>query len=64
MAQANPIEIQKYLKGTNYPASKQDLVSHAKEQGADDDTISVLEKLSEDQYETPADVSKAVGEVE
>ena len=64
MAQANPIQIQKYLKGISYPTSQQDLVKHALEQGADQDVISVLEQLPNGQYETPADVSKVIGNVE
>ncbi|MGF1478080.1 MAG: DUF2795 domain-containing protein [Cyanophyceae cyanobacterium] len=64
MAKANPIEMQKYLKGMDYPASQQDLVDHAKKNGADDDTVSVLEQLPDKHYETAADVSKAVGQVE
>jgi len=64
MAKVNPIQLQKHLKGVDYPASKQDLVKHAKQQGADKDALSVLEQLPDEQYETPADVSKAVGEIE
>jgi hypothetical protein len=60
----NPIEIQKHLKGMDYPADKQDLVEHAREQGAPEDILSTLEALPEQQYETPTDVTKAVGEME
>ncbi len=63
MAKVNPIQLQKHLKGMDYPASKEDLLQHAKKQGADDNVCSVLEQLPEDEYETPADVSKAVGEI-
>ncbi|HEY9661577.1 MAG TPA: DUF2795 domain-containing protein [Allocoleopsis sp.] len=61
MAKVNPIQLQKHLKGMDYPASKEDLLQHAKKHGADDNVCSVLEQLPEDEYETPADVSKAVG---
>ena len=64
MAKANPIEIQKYLKGMNYPAGKPDVVKHAQDNGADDDTISMLEQLPDQQYETAADVSKEIGNLE
>jgi len=63
MAKVNPIQLQKHLKGMDYPASKQDIVDYAKQQGADDNAIAVLEQLPEEEYETPTDVSKAVGEV-
>lgn len=61
MATANPIEVQKYLKGVDYPAFRNDLVAHAEEQGADDEVLDLLEQIPDDEYETPADVSKAVG---
>ncbi len=64
MATVNPIQIQKFLKGMDYPASKQDLIRHAEQQGADANVCQALERLPDDQYETPADVSKAVGKLE
>lgn len=64
MARVNPIQVQKHLKGMDYPANKEDLIKHAKEHGADDNLQSLLEELPEDKYETPADVSKAIGQIE
>jgi hypothetical protein len=64
MAKANPIEIQKHLKGIDYPASKEEIIQHAEENGIDDDLRSLLEELPEDEYETPTDVSKAIGQIE
>ncbi|MEB3210475.1 MAG: DUF2795 domain-containing protein [Leptolyngbyaceae bacterium] len=64
MATANPIEIQKYLKGVDYPASRDDLVSHAEEQGANNKLLKLLEQIPADEYETPAEVSKAIGNLE
>lgn len=64
MAKVNPIQLQKHLKGVDYPASKQDLINHAKQQRADENALSALEQLPDEQYETPTDVSKAIGEAE
>jgi hypothetical protein len=64
MAKVNPIQIQKHLKGMDYPATKEELLEHAKQNGADRDAQSVLEQLPEDEYETPAEVSKAIGQLE
>jgi len=65
MAKVNPIQVQKYLKGIDYPASKNDLIKCAEEHGADDNVRSTLEQLPDkEQFETPADVSKAIGEIE
>lgn len=64
MAKANPIQLQKHLKGLTYPTNKEDLIQHAKKHGADNNAISVFEQMPEDEYETPADVSKAIGEID
>lgn len=64
MAKVNPIQLQKHLKGVDYPASKEDLIKHAKQQGADENALSALEQIPDEQYETPTDVSKAIGDTE
>lgn len=64
MAKANPVQVQKDLKGVDYPVSKQELLEHAKHQGADENVCATLEQLPEQQYGTPAEVSKAIGELE
>ncbi len=61
MVKVNPIQLQKHLKGMDYPASKQELIEHAKKQGADEDALSALEELPEQEYEAPTDVNKALG---
>ncbi|HEY0530106.1 MAG TPA: DUF2795 domain-containing protein [Actinoplanes sp.] len=57
----NPIQLQKYLGGVDYPTDKQTLVKTAKDQGADDDVIQTLESLPFDRYNSPNDVSEAFG---
>lgn len=64
MASINPIQLQKHLKGMDYPASKDELLQQAQKNGADKNAIAVLERLPDEEYETPAEVSKAVGELE
>jgi len=63
MAHVNPIQIQKYLKGVDYPASKATLLQNAKEQGADEQVCASLEQLPEQDFQTPADVSQAFGQM-
>lgn len=63
MAKVNPIQLQKDLKGVDYPVSKQDLINHAKKHGADENVKSVLEQLPDQEYDNPTSVSKAVGEL-
>ena len=59
---ANPdfIEVQKYLSGVDYPAGKQELVDHAREQGAGDDGVQALGSIPDREYDGPNAVSEAV----
>lgn len=60
MAHVNPVQIQKYLKGVDYPANKQTLIENAKKLGADDNVRESLEKLPDQEYDAPVDVSQAL----
>lgn len=64
MAAVNPIQVQKFLAGMHYPAKKDELVKHAKTKGADDKIMQTLEQLPGESFQTPADVSKAIGQIE
>ena len=64
MAKANPIQVQKYLSGMDYPADRDEIIDHAKDQGADNDIVQILQQLPEQDYKTAADVSKAIGQIE
>ncbi|USX55984.1 DUF2795 domain-containing protein [Lentzea sp. HUAS12] len=63
MSDQNPIEVQKYLSGVDYPVTRRQLVEKARENGASDDIVSALEKLPDREYNGPnavsAEVSKA-----
>lgn len=63
MATINPIQLQKYLKGMDYPARKADLIKRAEQNGADDQVRSTLEQLPDQEFDSAADVSKAVGQI-
>jgi hypothetical protein len=56
------VDVQKALKGASYPAEKADLLETAKSNGADEDVLNAIEALPEQQYGSPAEVSKGVGE--
>jgi len=64
MAYANPAEVERYLKGVNYPAKKQDLIKHAQQQGANQDVIEVLKEMHDQNFNSPVEVNKAVGEID
>ena len=54
----SPIDIQKALKGMDYPATKQQILEHAK--GSDKDVLEALQKIDDREYEGPSGVSAAV----
>ncbi|MDN7026040.1 DUF2795 domain-containing protein [Methanoculleus sp. FWC-SCC1] len=56
-------EVQKFLKGMDYPAGKQDVISQAKKNKAPDDVIDVLNRMQDRQFTSAADLSKALGDV-
>ena len=60
----SPVAIAKALKGTNFPAGRQDLEQQARQNGADGETMKVLSQLPDRQYKNMAEVEKGVGEVE
>ncbi len=60
MANVNPIQVQKALGGMDYPAGKQELVEHARQQGADEEVISALEKIPDREYDGPSGVQKEI----
>ena len=64
MAKVNPIQLQKYLKGMNYPARKADLIKRAEQNGADEQIRSTLEQLPDQEFNSAADVSKAIGAID
>ncbi|MFC0680993.1 DUF2795 domain-containing protein [Lysobacter korlensis] len=60
MADVNPIELQKHLGGVDYPASRDDLVRKAEENGAADDVLAALRGIPDREYDAPTDVTKTV----
>lgn len=58
---ANPIEVQKFLDGVGYPAQTRELVEEARRQGANERVRATLERLPDERFETPTEVSEAIG---
>lgn len=63
MPTVNPIQIQKFLGGMDYPAHKDEVVEYARSKGADENIMQTLEQLPEEDFEAPAGVSKAIGQI-
>lgn len=55
----NPIQLQKFLSGIDYPTDKKTLLDRAKKNGADDNIIKTLQGLKTDKFNSPNDVSEA-----
>ena len=60
---ANPVTIQKYLRGIEYPCSKDELIEKAQEEGAEDDVIETLSAMPDEIFESPADIAQSIGKI-
>lgn len=56
-------DLQVYLKGMDYPAGREDLITHAQKNGAPGSVITTLEEFSDRTYRSAADVSTEFGKV-
>ncbi|MCW2719568.1 MAG: hypothetical protein QOG20_366 [Pseudonocardiales bacterium] len=59
----NPVQLQKFLRGVDYPARKEDLVRHAEQQGADEEVLDTLRRIPDREYDGPNAVSAAAADV-
>ncbi|MEV6793887.1 DUF2795 domain-containing protein [Streptomyces sp. NPDC051320] len=60
MADINPIDLQKALKGAEYPTDRKHLAEVAKENGADNTLVDKLSSAGTDRFDGPNDVQKAI----
>ena len=56
-------EIQSYLGGVDYPMNRQQLIDHARNQGAPKEVIDLLSKMEDKQFHDPTDVSHSIGKL-
>jgi hypothetical protein len=54
------VEVGRFLKGMSFPSNKDSLMRKARENGAPDDVMDLLNNLPDKDCHTPIDVSKAV----
>ncbi|HEX4208445.1 MAG TPA: DUF2795 domain-containing protein [Ktedonobacteraceae bacterium] len=57
----SPAEVEKFLKGVDYPAKKDDLVKYVKQETQQ--VCDILQKLPPETFNKPTDVAKAIGEI-
>jgi hypothetical protein len=57
---ASRAAVENYLKGIDFPANKKKLMQQARDNDAPEDVMHTIERLPEQQYNSPIDVSKAI----
>jgi hypothetical protein len=60
MPKVNPLKAQKYLQQIDYPVNKEQLITHAQQQGADEEVISALSKFTNKTFFSPAEVTQTL----
>jgi hypothetical protein len=58
----SPSNVQSYLAGVDYPATKDDLLKAAKQNGAPADIVKIIKGFERDDFGGPQEVMKAYGE--
>jgi Protein of unknown function (DUF2795) len=58
----SPSNLAYYLSGIDFPCRKDDLIQHAKNNGAEAEVLQMLQELPEKEYGTMADVMRGYGE--
>lgn len=64
MDKPNPIEIQKFLEGIDFPATKDDIIETAQNNDAGQEIFDLLEKLPEKEYQSLIEISQEIGSME
>lgn len=59
----SPAQVESYLKGIKFPASKQEIIRQAQDNGADKPALNILESLKDKEYNSPIDISKSIGKM-
>jgi hypothetical protein len=60
-AKASPFDVQAFLEGVGYPTRKQRLLREAESQGADRRVRATLRRLPDKSFDSPTQVSEAIG---
>lgn len=56
----NASQVERYLRGLDYPAAKDKIVDHAKNAGANEDAVGVLMKIADKEYSNQGDVMQEI----
>ncbi|HML06336.1 MAG TPA: DUF2795 domain-containing protein [Methanobacterium sp.] len=63
MVRVSPAQVEKSIKGIRFPASRQELVEQAESNNANGDVLNILENIPDKQFNSPVDISKAIGKM-
>jgi hypothetical protein len=55
-------EVQKALKGVDYPADRDDLVAQARRNGASEELVRALGRAAGERFDAPTDVMRAMSD--
>lgn len=62
MARAIESDVKKYIQNVDYPATRDDILRMAEKAGADEELRAALKSLPRADFETPEEVSAALGQ--
>lgn len=60
---ASPAAVERYIKGIDFPASKEELISKAKTNGAPQEVLNLMKHFEAKEYKALTDISKEAGRV-
>lgn len=53
-------EVEKYIKGIDFPCDKDELIQHARDNDAPDEVLSMMQEFPEQEYGSAVDVARGV----
>lgn len=59
----SPSSIIDFVKGMDFPCTKEDLINHAEDNNAPDRVINILQKLPDREYQSMTDLTEAAVKV-
>ena len=63
MVKVSPAQVEKSIKGIKFPASKQDLIQQAEFNDANQDVLNILNNVPDKQFNSPIEISIAIGKM-
>ncbi len=60
----SPDDVETFLSGIEYPATKDELIQAARDQNASDDVLEILDRIPDMEYNESTDVAEEIGRLE